>query len=140
LNNIDFKNSQTAAKILNNYSTIAIVGVSDKPDRPSYDVAAFLKVNGYKIIPINPRIKEVFGEIAYPDLMSAPPHVDVVDIFRRGEDVGPIVDEAIKKGARAIWMQLGVINEEAARKASQAGLDVVMDMCMKHEFKVLHDR
>lgn len=134
----EYKDSQIAAKILDGYSTIAVVGISDNPVRPSYDVAAFLKDKGYKIIPINPKIAEVFGEKAYPDLMSAPSGIEIVDIFRRSEEVGPIVDEAIKKGARAVWMQLGVINEEAALKASAAGLDVIVDMCMKQEYKKIH--
>jgi uncharacterized protein len=138
LNEFDYHDTQVANKILNSYRTIAVVGLSDKPDRPSFDVAKYLKGQGYKIIPINPTIEKTLGETAYPNLSSVPIKIDVVDIFRKSEDAGPIVDEAIIIGAKAIWMQLGVINDKAAEKASNAGLKVVMDMCMKREHKKLH--
>ena len=117
------------------HKTIAVVGLSDKPERASYDVASYLLSQGYRIIPVNPNIKEWKGIKAYPSLSAIPKdiRIDVVDIFRRSEFVPPIVDEAITIGAKAIWMQLGVINEEAAEKARSAGLEVVMDRCMKVE-------
>jgi predicted CoA-binding protein len=120
-------------RILTEFKTIAVVGLSPKTDRPSYRVASYLKSKGYKIIPVNPNATEILGEKCYPDLSSIPEKVEVVDIFRRSEDVPPIVDEAIKIGARAIWMQEGIVNNEAARKAEGAGLIVVMDKCMYKE-------
>jgi len=127
-------------KILNSSRTVAIVGLSSKPDRPSYKVASYLKEQGYKMIPVNPAEREILGETCYPDLVSAPESIDVVDIFRRSEDVPPIVLEAIRIGAKAVWMQEGVINEEAAARASEAGLMVVMDKCMRKEHLKLHGR
>jgi len=123
----------TTEEILRQNHTVAIVGLSDKPDRPSYVVAKYLKEHGYHIIPVNPQVEQVLGETSYPDLLSIPRPVDVVDIFRRSEDVPPIVDQAIKIGAKVVWMQEGIINEEAAKKAREAGLEVVMDKCMKKE-------
>ncbi len=123
----------TERKILNSSHVIAIVGLSANPDRPSYRVGSYLKEHGYRIIPVNPMEKEILGEICYPDLTSISEKVDVVDIFRRSEDVPPIVEQAIKIGARVVWMQLGVINEAAAQRAREAGLQVVMDHCMRKE-------
>jgi len=123
--------------ILRKSHTIAVVGLSDKPERASFDVAKYLQYHGYRIIPVNPAILEVLGEKAYPNLSAVPEKIDVVDIFRKSEDVGPIVDEAIKIGAKVVWMQLGISNDEAALKATQAGLEVVMDRCMKHEHYLL---
>ncbi len=120
-------------KIIKDSKTIAVVGMSNKLGRPSLTVASYLKGQGYRIIPVNPTIQEVNGERCYPDLASLPERVDIVDIFRRSEDVPPVVDEAIRTGAKAIWMQEGVVNEEAARKAREAGLIVVMDKCMLKE-------
>ncbi len=116
------------------YKTIAVVGISDDPARPSNFVARFLKEHGYKIIPVNPKLAEWEGEKCYPDLLSIPVKVDIVDIFRRSETIPPIVDEAISIKAKAVWMQEGIINEEAAAKARKAGIEVVMDKCMKKEF------
>jgi predicted CoA-binding protein len=96
-------------------------------------VASYLQSQGYRIVPVNPRISRVLGEDAYPDLVSIPFEIEIVDIFRRSEDVPPIVDAAIEKGARAVWMQQGVIDETVAEKAKAAGLDVVMDLCMLQE-------
>ncbi len=127
----------TEAEILNSSKTIAVVGLSAKSDRPSYRVASYLKENGYKIIPVNPGAKEILGETCYPDLNSIPVPVDVVDIFRRSEGVLPIVEEAIEIGAKAVWMQEGVINEEAAAQAMEAGLLVVMGKCMLKEHRKL---
>jgi len=120
-------------KILDSSRTIAVVGLSSKPDRPSYKVASYLKEQGYNIIPVNPTDKEILGKPCYPDLASISESVDVVDIFRRSEEVPPIVEEAIRIGAKAVWMQEGVINEEAAARAREAGLMVVMDRCMRKE-------
>ncbi len=121
--------------ILRGSKTIAVVGLSDKPERPSYDVASYLIGKGYRIIPVNPMISEWKGLKAYGSLSDIPKEerVDVVDIFRRSEDVPPVVDEAIRIGAKAVWMQLGIVNEGAAAKAREAGLSVVMDRCMKIE-------
>ena len=127
-------------RILNSSRTIAIVGLSSKPDQPSYRVASYLKEQGYKMIPVNPAEKEILGERCYPDLASIPESIDVVDIFRRSEKVPPIVEEAIRIGANAVWMQEGVINEEAAARARKAGLMVVMDKCMRKEHQRLHGR
>ena len=107
--------------------TIAVVGLSPNPERDSHGVAKYLQSHGYRIIPVNPTVAEVLGERSYPDLTSVPEPVDIVDVFRRPGEVMPVTEEAIKKGASAIWFQDGVINEEAASKARQAGLIVVMD-------------
>ncbi len=120
-----------------NYKNIAVVGISDNPERPSYDIASFLEEHGYNVIPVNPALAEWKGKKCYPDLKSIPEKVDVVDIFRRPEAVPPIVDEAIAIKAKAVWMQLGIVNEEAAAKARAAGVEVVMDKCMKTEYKRL---
>jgi predicted CoA-binding protein len=127
-------------RILNSSRTIAIVGLSSKPDQPSYRVASYLKEQGYKMIPVNPAEQEILGERCYPDLASIPEPVDVVDIFRRSEKVPPIVEEAIRIGANAVWMHEGVINEDAAARARKAGLMVVMDKCMRKEHQRLHGR
>ena len=129
----DYQDSEVIEKIIENSKIIAVVGLSDKPERPSYGVARYLQSKGFKIIPVNPSIKNVLGEISYPDLNSIPGKVDLVDIFRKSEDVGPIVDAAIAKKADSIWMQEGVVNEEAALKAKTGGLDVVMDLCILKE-------
>ena len=120
-------------EILTSYKTIAVVGISNKPDRDSYIVAEYLLNQGYKIIPVNPNIETVLGLKAYPDLISIPEEIDIVDIFRRPEFVDEIVDQAIEKRAKVVWMQLGVINESAAEKARKAGLKVVMNKCIKVE-------
>ncbi len=120
-------------KIFNDNKTIAIVGLSSNPTRPSYSVARYLQSQGYKIIPVNPNEKEILGEKSYPDLISIPDKIDIVDIFRRSEDVPPVVEQAIKIKAKVIWMQEGIVNEESAKKASDAGLTVVMDKCMYKE-------
>ena len=114
---------------LRNSKTIAVVGLSDNPDRPSYGVTKYMQSQGYRIIPVNPMIEEVLGEKSYPDLKSVPEPIDMVDIFRRSELVGPVVDEAIEVGAKYIWMQDGVINEEAKAKAEAAGIPVIMNDC-----------
>ena len=115
--------------------TIAVVGLSSRRTRPSYGVSEYLQSAGYRVIPVNPGETEVLGERAYPDLDSVPEKVDVVDIFRRSEFVPEIVEAAIRIGAAAIWMQEGVIHEEAAERARQAGLFVVMDRCILKEHR-----
>jgi uncharacterized protein len=120
-------------EILENSRTVAIVGISPKEDRPSYRVGNYLKSQGYDMIPVNPSCSEVLGETSYPDLLSVPRPVDVVDIFRRPEDVPLIVEQAIRIKAKVVWMQEGIVNEDAARVAKQAGLKVVMDHCMRKE-------
>jgi predicted CoA-binding protein len=126
-----------AAEILQQSRTIAVVGLSSKRFRPSYGVTEYMQRAGYRIIPVNPEESEVLGEKSYPDLDSVPDEIDVVDIFRRSEFVPEVVEAAIRKGAKAIWMQEGVIHEEAARRAVEAGLDVVMDRCILKEHRRL---
>ena len=115
--------------------TIAVVGMSPRPDRPSHYVAKYLMDQGYTIIPVNPQVDELLGMRSYPDLLSVPEPVDLVDVFRRSSEVPPIVDQAIEIGARFIWMQDGVIHEEAAARARASGLSVVMDNCMLREHR-----
>jgi predicted CoA-binding protein len=110
--------------------TIAVVGLSDKRFRPSYGVAEYMQRHGYRIIPVNPQESQVLGEKAYADLDAVPDGIDIVDIFRRSEHVPEIVEAAIRKGAKVVWMQEGVIHEEAAHRAMDAGLVVVMDRCI----------
>lgn len=124
-------------EILRDYKHIAVVGLSDKHYRPSYGVARMMKELGYRVIPINPRVSEVMGEKSYPTLLDVPETIDLVNIFRRPEHVDTIVEQAIRIGAKAIWMQLGVINETAAQKALDAGLKVVMDRCWAIEYNRL---
>ena len=115
--------------------TIAVVGMSPRPDRPSHYVAKYLMDCGYEIIPVNPAADEILGMKCYPDLKSVPKRVDLVDIFRRSSQVPPIVDDAIETGARFIWMQDGVRHEGAAAKARSRGVSVVMDNCMMRELE-----
>jgi predicted CoA-binding protein len=119
--------------------TVAIVGISPKPDRPSYIVASYLQSKGYRIIPVRPDGKEILGEKVYHSLAEIPGKitVDIVDIFRKSEDVPPVAEEAIQRGARLVWMQEGVTNSEACDKAEKAGLKVVMDRCIKKEHQRL---
>ena len=118
--------------------TIAVVGLSDKPDRDSNGVARFLKRNGYRILPVNPNLRgPVLGEQPYASLLDIREHVDIVDIFRRPEYVPQLVEEAIAIGADMVWMQLGIVNQAAALRAKQAGLAVVMDRCMAIEHRRL---
>jgi uncharacterized protein len=119
-----------ADKILRSARTIAVVGLSPNPRRPSYGVARYLQRAGYRIIPVNPNVSEVLGERSYATLSELPGPVDVVEVFRRSEFAGAIVDEAIAIGAAAVWLQDGVVDEAAAERAREAGLDVVMDDCM----------
>lgn len=125
------------AEILQSARVIAVVGLSSKRYRPSYGVAEYMQRAGYRIVPVNPQETEVLGEKCYTDLEAVPEAIDIVDIFRRSEYVPEIVDAAIRKKARAIWMQEDVIHEDAARRAVEAGLDVVMDRCILKEHRRL---
>jgi predicted CoA-binding protein len=126
-------------KTLYRSKTVAVVGISPKEDRPSYIVAAYLKSKGYRIIPVRPDGGEILGEKVYPNLMEIPTEIeiDVVDIFRKSEDVPPVVDEAIQREAKVVWMQEGIVHKEAGAKAEKAGLKVVMNRCMKKEHQRL---
>ena len=126
-----------ASEILKTSKTIAVVGLSNRRQRPSYGVAQYLQSAGYRIIPVNPRESQILGEKCYPDLESIPDAVDIVDIFRRPEFVPDIVEAAIRIGAKAIWMQEGVVHEEAARRAEAAGLVVIMDRCILKDHRRL---
>ena len=123
------------AELLNGARTIAIVGASDRPDRPSHGVMKFLQAHGYRVLPVNPNItgERVHGEFVWRELAQIGEPIDIVDIFRRPDAAGEAVDQAIAAGAKAVWMQLGVIDEAAARRAEAAGLKVVMDRCIKIE-------
>jgi predicted CoA-binding protein len=121
----------TIRKVLRESKTIAVVGLSPKPNRPSHQVARYLMEVGYTIIPVNPGQDIILGQTCYSNLRDIPTPVDMVDIFRRQEEVVPIVEDAIGIGARFIWMQQGIVNEEAAGKAEAAGLIVIMDRCTK---------
>lgn len=123
------------SKILEQAETIAVVGLSSDPGRPSYDVAQYLQKSGYRIIPVNPNEARVLGERAYPDLLSVPEQVDIVDIFRRPEFVPEIVHQAIAKGAKVVWMQPGTENYDAADAAEAAGLKTVVGMCLRVQHK-----
>jgi predicted CoA-binding protein len=122
---------QVMKDILLSTRTIASVGLSSNQEKESYWIVLYLKEQGYRIIPVNPTANEILGEKSYPDLESVPEKIDVVQVFRRPEDVPSIVESAIKVGAKVVWMQEGIVNEEAAQKARQAGLQVVMDACMR---------
>ena len=111
--------------------TIATVGLSSDPEKPSHKVPAYLQEQGYRVIPVNPRLEQALGQKSYASVSEVPDAIDVVQIFRPSAEVGPIVDEAIAAGARVIWMQLGIADEAAAARARAAGLDVVMNQCMK---------
>jgi predicted CoA-binding protein len=124
-------------RILQTYKKVAVVGLSSNPGRASHGVARFLQGQGFKIIPVNPNETEVLAEKAYPDVASLPERPEIVDIFRRSEHVPAIVDQAIKIGAKVVWMQEGVVNHDAAIKASQSGLTVVMDKCMLKQCRAL---
>ena len=123
------------AQLLTEARTIAMVGASDRPDRPSHGVMKFLQSHGYRVFPVNPQItgEHVLGEFVWRELAQIGEPIDIVDIFRRPQAAGDAVDQAIAVGAKAVWLQLGIVNEEAARRAEAAGLQVVMDRCMKIE-------
>ena len=122
---------QMMKDILTTAKTVASVGLSGNEEKVSHSVGAYLQYAGYRVIPVNPTTDEILGEKSYPNLESIPEKIDVVQVFRRSEDVPPIVESAIKIGAKAVWMQEGIVNEEAAQTARAAGLQVVMDSCMR---------
>ena len=124
----------TLRRILSDYKRVAVVGLSTDWSRPSNFAAKYMLDHGFEVIPVNPKYEEILGQKCYPDLKSIPTPVDIVDLFQRSERVSPFVDDAIEIGAKVVWMQLGVIHEEAAQKARDAGLEVVMDRCIKIEY------
>ena len=126
-----------AMELMRDAKTIAVVGVSSRPERDSHDVARYLMQHGYRVYMVNPTEQEVLGQRVYARVSELPEPVDIVDIFRRPEHVGPLVTDAIAAGAKAVWMQLGIVNEEAAAEARAAGLEVVMDRCTKIEHRRL---
>lgn len=130
---MEINSNDTIKKVLDECKTIAVVGLSSDPHRPSYGVASYMKRRGYKVIPVNPNETEVFGDQSYPSLADVPEKIDLVDIFRRSSEAGHAVDEAIALGAKGVWLQEGVIDEAAAARAQEAGLLVVMDRCWLKE-------
>lgn len=128
-----YQDSGVIRTILSTTKTVAIVGLSPRPERPSYFVGSYLKYEGYRIIPVNPRATEILGETSYPDLLSIPEPVDMVDVFRAPEECLEVARQAIQIGAKTLWMQLHVVNYEAAALAADAGLNVIMDRCVKIE-------
>jgi len=124
----------TIRRILKENHTIAMVGLSADWYRPSYFAAKYLQDHGFRVIPVNPRYEEILGEKCYPRVQDIPDPIDVVDCFRRSGDIPPLADAAIEVGAKVLWMQLGIVNEESAGKAQDAGLEVIMNRCMKIEF------
>jgi predicted CoA-binding protein len=130
---MEINSRETIKRILDECRTIAVVGLSSSPMRASHGVAGYMRKHGYKVIPVNPNESEVFGETAYSSLNEVPGQIDLVDIFRRSDAAGEAVDEAIKLGAKAVWLQEGVIDQQAAQRALDAGLLVVMDRCWLKE-------
>jgi predicted CoA-binding protein len=124
----------TLRRILIENKRVAIVGLSDDWSRPSNFVGKYLLEHGFEVIPVNPKYDEILGQKCYADLKDIPTPVDIVDLFQRSDRIPPFVDDAIKIGAKVVWMQLGIVNEEAAQKARDAGLEVVMDRCVKIEY------
>ena len=125
---------ETIRRILDECRTIAVVGLSSDPSRPSNSVSGYMRRQGYRVIPVNPNETSVFGEKSYPDLFAVPEKIDLVDVFRRSDQAGKAVDEAIAVGAKAVWLQEGVIDSAAAQRAVDAGLMVVMDRCWLKEY------
>ena len=129
---------RTLRRILHDYRRVAMVGLSADWYRPSNFAAKYLLDRDFEVIPVNPKYDEILGQKCYPDLASIPTPVDIVDLFQRPDRIPPFVDQAIEIGAKVVWMQLGIVNEEAAQKARDAGLEVVMDRCMKIEYARLY--
>ncbi|RUR84612.1 CoA-binding protein [Chlorogloeopsis fritschii PCC 9212] len=127
-------NDNVMRDVLARAKVIAVVGHSDKPERTSYQIAQFLRSVGYTVYPVNPTVKEIDGQLSYSSLQEIPEAVDIVNIFRRSEYLGEIVDEAIAINAKTVWAQLGISNQQAAQKALDAGLNIVMDACIKVEY------
>ena len=130
-----YQDKSIIERILSTCKIIAVVGLSSQQDKAGYYVPEYLQSQGYRIIPVNPALDQILGEKAYPDLLAVPQPVDLVLIFRRSEAIPPFIDQAIQIGAKAVWTQLGIFNAEAAKKAEEAGLDVVMDACMMVEHR-----
>ncbi len=130
---LKYQDPGTIRTILSTTKTIAMVGLSPRTERPSYFVGSYLNYEGYRVIPVNPKATEIFGERAYPDLLSIPDPVDMVDVFRQPEECVEIAKQAVAIGAKTLWLQLRVVNLEAARIAEEAGLRVIMDRCVKIE-------
>jgi uncharacterized protein len=130
---LELNSKETIRRILDECKTIAVVGLSSNPSRPSHGVSGYMQRQGYRVIPVNPNETEVFGEKSYPDLAAVPEKIDLVDVFRRSDEAGKAVDEAIAVGAKAVWLQEGVIDNGAAQRALDAGLLVVMDRCILKE-------
>lgn len=130
-------NDEELARILSESHTVAVVGLSDRPDRASHGVARYLQAQGYRIVPVNPRLREVLGETCHPSLAEIPGPVDVVCVFRRAEETPAIAAQAVAGGSRVLWLQEGIVSEEAARVARAGGLGVVMDRCMLKEHRRL---
>ena len=130
---MEINSRETIQRILDECRTIAVVGLSSNPSRPSNSVSSYMRRHGYTVIPVNPNETEIFGERSYPSLAEVPVNIDLVDIFRRSEKAGTAVDQAIAINAKAVWLQEGVIDQEAAQRASEAGLLVVMDRCWLKE-------
>jgi predicted CoA-binding protein len=118
--------------LLGDVRTIAVVGLSSRPNRPSYEVARYLQEHGYRIVPVNPKESEVLGERAYASLAEVPERIDVVDVFRRAEETPAIARDAVAVGARVLWLQEGIVSDEAARIAAEGGLEVIMGVCIRH--------
>src|SRR5712692_5024601 len=131
----EISDPETIARILDECRTIAVVGLSSKSTRPSHGVAAYMQRAGYRVIPVNPNESEVLGEKSYASLAEVPERIDLVDVFRRSEEAGAAVDQAIAIGAKAVWLQEGVIDHDAAQRALDAGLLVVIDRCWLKEHK-----
>ena len=130
-----YQDPQTIQEILRTGKTIAVVGLSPNPERPSNSVSRYMQEQGYRIVPVNPNVREILGETAYPSLSEIPFPVDVVDVFRAAEATPPIAREAVEIGAKAIWFQLGVINDEAVAIAERGGLKIVVDRCILVEHR-----
>ncbi|MEX2721398.1 MAG: CoA-binding protein [Candidatus Wukongarchaeota archaeon] len=136
---ISFENEEEAIRyILENLRVIAVVGMSRSSYKPSHGVPKYLKEHGYRIIPVNPNTEEILGEKCYPDLLSVPEKVEVVEVFRPSEEAPGIVDQAIKKKVKVVWLQLGIINDEAGEKARKAGIIFIQNRCMMIEYQNLH--
>jgi predicted CoA-binding protein len=130
---VEINSRETIRRILDECRTIAVVGLSSDPSRASHGVSGYMRRQGYKVIPVNPNETKVFGEQAYPNLAAVPEKIELVDVFRRSDEAGKAVDEAIAVGAKAVWLQEGVIDRDAAQRAVDAGLLVVMDRCWLKE-------
>ena len=130
---LEINSQETIRRILDECRTIAVVGLSSNPSRASNSVAGYMRRNGYQVIAVNPNESSVFGETSYPDLSAVPDKIDLVDVFRRSDEAGKAVDQAIAVGAKAVWLQEGVIDSDAAQRALDAGLLVVMDRCWLKE-------